>query len=95
QRDMKALPDKFFDKIDSELLNSDLYNYFVSSKLMINLESSEMDDLGVNIIFFFNNKNDFIALFDKGDFELIQYNKGEILDIIHRFESIGHKFIPR
>ncbi|HDR1018618.1 TPA: hypothetical protein QB353_002216, partial [Pasteurella multocida] len=23
QRDMKALPDKFFDKIDSELLNSD------------------------------------------------------------------------
>ncbi|HDR1286128.1 TPA: hypothetical protein QB372_002066 [Pasteurella multocida] len=54
-----------------------------------------MDDLGVNIIFFFNNKNDFIALFDKGDFELIQYNKGEILDIIHRFESIGRKFIPR
>lgn len=95
QRDMKALPDKFFDKIDSELLNSDLYNYFVSSKLMINLESSEMDDLGVNIIFFFNNKNDFIALFDKGDFELIQYNKGEILDIIQRFESIGRKFIPR
>ncbi|WP_424410426.1 Imm42 family immunity protein [Pasteurella sp. PK-2025] len=77
QKEMKALPDKFFDKINSELLNSELYNYFISSKLMINLESSEMDDLGVNMIFFFNNKNDFIALFYKGGLNLFNIIRGK------------------
>lgn len=59
-------------------------NVFFVEKKILTLSSSDIEDEGARIYFFFNNKNDFILLRTENTHKIIKYKKGGISGILEK-----------
>lgn len=86
--DMNRVSKKDLTILSSSSLNVDEdLESFWGEKKIIALSSSDIEDEGAKIYFFFNNKNDFILLKTENDHKVIKYKKGYIVQILEKLRN--------
>lgn len=86
--DMKSVSKKDMAILSSPLLNmvEDMNVFFAENKVLA-LSSSDIEDEGTWIYFFFNNKNDFVLLRTDDEHRIIKYKRGYIVRILEKLRN--------
>ncbi|ARU64628.1 hypothetical protein FWK45_04025 [Histophilus somni] len=91
ERKMRPISEQELEKL-SELVNIDdrYYNDLISRGAFLNLESSEMNDEGISILFCFNEKGDYLILYEKDIVKINCFEKGHIFKVLAMLKVEKH-----